>query len=126
MAKEQLKTAEQFAKDHWKEIFAISGSAVGGAILLLVGYHRHCRTDEEGKEEVELKQLEAEAILQIDETAKLLETGTYAVDNIPQVAILAKELSVGLGGRAKEVMDAIMHMAVLKRNRDGKNEEKDE
>jgi hypothetical protein len=122
MVKEQLKPAEQFAKDHWKEIF--TGSFVGGAILLLVSYHRHKRAVEGREEEAELKQIEVEVAPEIDEAALLLETGSYAVDSIPGVEVIAEELSGGLIGRAKEVMDAIKEMAVLKRHRSDKKKRK--
>ncbi|MDH5533641.1 MAG: hypothetical protein OEX81_04405 [Candidatus Pacebacteria bacterium] len=122
MAKEQLKSAEQFAKDHWREIF--TGSFVGGAILLLVGYHRHKSKAKGREEEVELKQIEAEVMPMIDDSSLFLETGTYAVDSIPEIEVLAEELSGGLIGRAKEVMEAIKEMAILKRNRSKKKTDK--
>lgn len=119
MAKEKLQSAEQFAKDHWKEIF--TGSFVGGAILLLVSYHRHKRAHKGHEDESpELCVIEAEVMPQIDESAMLLETGSYAVDTIPDVEILAEELAEGLIGRAKETMEALKTMAVFRKNRSKK------
>jgi hypothetical protein len=109
MKKEFSQKAEQFAKENWPEIFAGTGVVASAVILLLVRYYKSRRTESDSVVEVpDLNVIEGEALSTgIDEVPMLLETGTYAVDSIPDGDNIANGLAKGLTGRAKEVMETL-------------------
>jgi hypothetical protein len=77
--KETDQTPAQFAKDHWKEIFAVSSTLAGAVILLLIRYYKKHQEDEGNPDlNTDLDVLAEEATSDLPQTPMLVEVGRAA------------------------------------------------
>ncbi|MBP7842653.1 hypothetical protein KA017_01475 [Candidatus Woesebacteria bacterium] len=94
---ENEQTPQEFAKEHWKEIVAVSGTLAGAVILLLIRYHKKKRIEAGNPDnDLHLQALAGEAESGYDETSVLLETGGAAVRHIKGAIQLTEQLAEGL------------------------------
>ena len=100
------KTPKEFAEEHWKEIFAISGTLAGAVILLLIRYHRQRKLEEgDNSQDTHLDALEGEATSKRPDAVMLIETGVATKQYIQDSDTVITQLSKGLPmGKARKVM----------------------
>lgn len=110
-SQENPQTPAEFAKEHWKEIAAVSGTLAGAVILLMIRYHKK-RKAEAGdlSEDRELDVYEEEASGGNHDTPMLLETGVPVAKHIPDADALSEELAGGLKGKARDFMRTLGHL----------------
>ena len=108
--KEKIQTsstkAKEFAHENWPSILATT--ITGATILLLLKYYRSNReSNATDVDETDFQSHEAVAEDSHDETSLLLETALPLLESIPHSQELSHELSEGLDGRAKTVMQTL-------------------
>lgn len=124
LGKEQ--TPQDFAKEHWKEILAVSGTLAGAVIYLLIRYHKKRKAQESGQNDSEarsyLDTLADDALQSQREPVPLmLDLMPEVAQEIPDAEQIAAELAKGLPtkvigaksrsrwfrGNPKEVMSSV-------------------
>ena len=108
---ENTQTPAEFAKDHWKEIAAVSGTLAGAVILLMIRYHKKRKAESgDDSQDRELDVYEEEATGGNHDTPMLLETGVPVAKHIPDSDTLSEELASGLRGKARQFMKTLGHL----------------
>lgn len=96
------QTPQDFAKEHWKEIVAVSGTLAGAVILLLIRYHKK-RDKDNGidEEDLHLAALEGEALGKKSDVPMFLDTGIAVKEHIPGSDAILTDLQKGLPKKSK-------------------------
>lgn len=91
------QTPQEFAKDHWKEILAASGSLAGAVIFLLIKYHKK-RSKENGEDtDLYLDIIAKDALLSKRDSVPLMIDTIHEVEgHVPDLEALSQKLSEGL------------------------------
>lgn len=98
----------EFAKSHWKEILAASGTLAGAVIFLLIRYHQKRKKDAGEPENKYLDILADDARGSRDEVPLMLEMMSDVNREIPDAASLTEQLAKGLPkGGPRENMQTI-------------------
>lgn len=97
--------AKDFARDHWKEMLAVSGTLAGAAILLLIRYYRRKNNNQVDSE---FDIYEGEATGLDNDTSVLLTTGVDVAKQISDVEEITNGLANGLPDeKSQEVMRTV-------------------
>lgn len=99
------QTPQEFAKEHWKEIFAISSTLAGAVILLLIRYHKKRRSQtgmlDDDKELLLLEEDARES--NRPHTPLILDLMPDLRKHIPDAEALSEQLAQGLPERTTEL-----------------------